>query len=129
MKNKTENEKSRDPSKQTRSGRYIKYTSDYSEKCTKKRERQSMIYQVKKALKKRINERTKDDNDLLANCQDLVKHVDIAEQNRLIAQAHQEIIIDDQELLEIKCKELANLMINAKTCVFYTGKIYFFSFF
>lgn len=120
MKNKTET--LRDPSRQTRSGRLIKYTSDYVEKCTQKRERQSMIYQVKKALNKCTNERTKDDNDLLVNCQDLVKHVDIAKQNRLIAQAHQEIILDDQELLEMKCKELVKSIIAAKSCVFYTGK-------
>lgn len=119
MKNKTET--LRDPSRQTRSGRLIKYTSDYVEKCTQKRERQSMIYQVKKALNKCTNERTKDDNDLLVNCQDLVKHVDIAKQNRLIAQAHQEIILDDQELLEMKCKELVKSIIAAKSCVFYTG--------
>jgi hypothetical protein len=107
--------------KRTRSGRALKFTSDYSEKCSAKRERSNMIYQVKKALKKPVSERTKDDNDLLTNCQDLVKHVDICEQNRIISQAHQEIILDDSELLELKCQQLADAIINANSCVFYTG--------
>ncbi len=107
--------------KRTRSGRALKFTSDYSEKCSAKRERSNMIYQVKKALKKPVSERTKDDNDLLSNCQDLVKHVDICEQNRIISQAHQEIILDDSELLELKCQQLADAIINANSCVFYTG--------
>ena len=107
--------------KRTRSGRALKFTSDYSEKCSAKRERSNMIYQVKKALKKPVSERNKDDNDLLSNCQDLVKHVDICEQNRIISQAHQEIILDDSELLESKCQQLADAIINANSCVFYTG--------
>jgi len=109
------------PLKQTRSGRCVKYNSDYTEKCAKKRERQNMMYQVKKALKKCVSERTKDDNDLLANCEDLVKHVDVCERNRLVAQAHQEIILDDPDLLASKCKDLADLILKAKECVFYTG--------
>lgn len=110
-----------DPLKHTRSGRCLKFNTDYTEKCTQKRQRQNMIYQVKKALKKSTSERTKDDNDLLTNCQDLVKHVDISEKNRIIAQAHQEIVIDDSELLQEKCKELADAIIKAESCVFYTG--------
>lgn len=110
-----------DPLKHTRSGRCLKFNTDYMEKSTRKRERQNMIYQVKKALKKCVSERTKDDNDLLANCQDLVKHVDISEKNRVVAQAHKEIVLDDPELLETKCKQLADAIIDAKSCVFYTG--------
>ncbi len=113
--------KSIDPLKQTRSGRCIKYNTDYSDKCAKKRDRQNMMYQVKKALKKCVSERTKDENDLLANCEDLVKHVDVCERNRLIAQAHQEILLDDPDLLASKCHDLADMIIKAKECVFYTG--------
>lgn len=110
-----------DPIKHTRSGRCVKYNSDYTEKCAKKRQRQNMMYQVKKALKKCAQDRTKDDNDLLANCEDLVKHVDVCERNRLITQAHQEIVLDESELLIEKCRQLADLMVKAKSCVFYTG--------
>ena len=74
-----------------------------------------------KSAQKPVSERNKDDNDLLSNCQDLVKHVDICEQNRIISQAHQEIILDDSELLESKCQQLADAIINANSCVFYTG--------
>lgn len=110
-----------DPLKHTRSGRCLKFNSDYFEKCAKKRERQNLMYKVKKVLKKCASDRTKDENDLLMNCEDLVKHVDVCEKNRLVAQAHQEIVLDDEDLLENKCKELAEAMINAKSCVFYTG--------
>lgn len=110
----------------TRSGRALKFTSDYTDRCTARRERSTMIYQVKKALKKPASERTKDDNDLLTNCQDLVKHVDICEKNRVIAQAHQEIILDEAELLETKCGQLADAIIEAKSCVFYTGSYSYF---
>ena len=79
------------------------------------------MYQVKKALKKCTTERTKDDNDLLENCKDLVQHVDLCEQNRVLAAAHQEIILDDTALLESKCKELSDAISNSKCCVIYTG--------
>lgn len=112
----------------TRSGRALKFTSDYTDRCTAKRERTTMIYQVKKALKKPASERTKDDNDLLTNCQDLVKHVDICEKNRIVALAHQEIILDEAEVLEAKCEQLADAIIEAKSCVFYTGSYFYFKY-
>jgi len=79
------------------------------------------MYQVKKALKKCAEDRTKDDIDLLENCKDLVQHVDLCEQNKTMAAAHQEIILDDLSVLETKCKELANAILNSKCCVIYTG--------
>lgn len=79
------------------------------------------MHEVKKALKKCATDRTKDDIDLLENCKDLVHHVDLCEQNRMLAAAHQEIILDDLNLLETKCKELANAIRNSKCCVIYTG--------
>ena len=79
------------------------------------------MHEVKKALKKCATDRTKDDIDLLENCKDLVQHVDLCEQNRMLAAAHQEIILDDLNLLETKCKELANAIRNSKCCVIYTG--------
>jgi hypothetical protein len=106
----------------TRSGRCVKYNTDYTERNARKRHQQNLIYQVKKALKKCSSERTKEDNDLLTNCQDLVKNIDIAAQNRLIAQAHQEIVIDNDEVLEAKCKQLSDAIVAANgLCLFYTG--------
>ena len=105
----------------TRSGRCVKTNSDYMAKHAKKRHHQDLMYAVKKVLKKCVDERTQDDNDLLSNCSNLVEHIDRSAENRLIAQAHQEIILDDPELLVIKVNELANKILTSKQCVFYTG--------
>lgn len=104
---------------QTRSGRCVKYNSDYLEKNMRKRERQSLITQVKKALDRK--DRTQDDLDLLKNYQDLVEQVNITNRNKINAAQHQEIVIDDDENLERKCKEMANAIFNSKHCVVYTG--------
>jgi len=87
----------------------------------KKKQRQNLIYQVKKALKKCATERSKDEIDLLENCKDLVEHVDLCQQNRVLAAQHQEIVLDDLEVLESKCKELSNAILASKCCVVYTG--------
>jgi NAD-dependent deacetylase sirtuin 7 len=105
----------------TRSGRCIKYNSDYLEKNLKKRERQNLIYQIKKALGKTTSDRTQDDLDLLQNFKDLVHEVDLSARNRQNALQHQEIVVDDQETLQTKCEELANAIFNSKGCVIYTG--------
>ena len=105
----------------TRSGRCVKYNSDYQEKYKQKQQRQNLFYQVKKALNKSDTERTQDDQDLLTNCKDLVQHAEICKQNRVLAAKHQEIHLDDQQSLEAKCLELANAINNSKCCVVYTG--------
>ena len=105
----------------TRSGRCIKYNSDYLEKNLKKRERQNLIYQIKKALGKNVPDRTQDDLDLLKNFKDLVHEVDLSARNRQNALQHQEIVVDDQETLQVKCQELASAIFNSKGCVIYTG--------
>ena len=106
---------------QTRSGRFIKQNSDYIQKCAVKRERQSLINQIKKVLGKPEKERDKDEIDLLKNCQDLVQHVDACEQNRITQAAHQEIVVDDEQLLEQKCAQLAKAISESKSCIVYTG--------
>lgn len=105
----------------TRSGRIIKQNGDYIQKCANKRERQNLIYQIKKALNKNESERSKDDVDLLTNCKDLVDHVDICKRNRLTQAAHQEIVVDDEKELAAKCEQLSEAILNSKHCVVYTG--------
>jgi hypothetical protein len=78
-------------------------------------------YQVKKALDKPVEERNKDDVDLLDNCKDLVVHADLCRQNRILAAKQQEIIVDDAKTLELKCIELAEAIRNSKCCMVYTG--------
>lgn len=106
---------------QTRSGRCIKQNSDYIQKCAVKRERQNLIGQIKKALGKPESERSKDELDLLTNCKDLVQHVDVCQQHRATQAAHQEIVVDDEQLLEQKCGQLAKAISEAKSCIVYTG--------
>ena len=86
-----------------------------------KRERQNLIYQIKKALGKEETERSKDEIDLLTNCKDLVQHVDVCKQNRLTQAAHLEIFVDDDELLQQKCEQLAKAISESKSCIVYTG--------
>ena len=105
----------------TRSGRCIKYNTDYMQRYAIKKQKQDLIHQVKKALKKCSSERSKDEIDLLINCEDLVKHVDVCKQNRIISASHQEILIDEPNDLDTKCKELAEAIRVSKQCVFYTG--------
>ena len=107
--------------KRTRSGRCVKFNTEYSNKYAKKQQRQNMYYQVKKALDKPVTQRSKDDNDLLENCKDLVTHVDLCRQNRILAAKHQEIVVDDAKILEKKCIELAEAIRSSKCCVIYTG--------
>ena len=107
--------------KRTRSGRCVKFTSEYSEKTAKKQQRQNMYYQVKKVLDKPLEERTKDETDLLTNCKDLVNHADLCRQNRILAAKHQEIVVDDAKTLDKKCIELAEAIRSSKCCVIYTG--------
>ena len=55
------------------------------------------------------------------HCSNLVEHIDRSAENRLIAQAHQEIVLYDPALLVLKVNELANKILTSKQCVFYTG--------
>jgi NAD+-dependent protein deacetylase sirtuin 7 len=80
-----------------------------------------MMYQVKKALKTNLNERSKNENDLLENCKDLVQHVNVLDKNRQLAAQHQEIILDDLNSLEAKCKQLSEAILHSECCVVYTG--------
>jgi hypothetical protein len=107
--------------KRTRSGRCVKFNTEYSEKYAKKQQRQNMYSMVKKALDKPVEERSKDDADLLDNCKDLVVHADLCRQNRILAAKQQEIIVDDAKTLELKCVELAEAIRNSKCCMVYTG--------
>jgi hypothetical protein len=78
-------------------------------------------YQVKKVLDKPIEERSKDDIDLLGNCKDLVVHADLCRQNRILAAKQQEIVVDDAKTLELKCVELAEAIASSKCAIVYTG--------
>ena len=105
----------------TRSGRCIKVNSEYTENYAMKKQQQNLYYQVKKALDKPVEQRSKDDQDLIANCKDLVDHADLCRKNRLLAAKHQEIVVDDADTLAAKCAELADAIRKANCCVVYTG--------
>jgi NAD+-dependent protein deacetylase sirtuin 7 len=81
-----------------------------------------LITKVKAALKKEETQRTDDERTLLTNCdEEILKHVNECEKNRLLAIAHNQIIIDSDEQLLMKSKELARAIMQSKYCVIYTG--------
>lgn len=105
----------------TRSGRFVKHTSDYLEKQEKKEQRRSLLSQIRSALEKEVCERSKNDHDVLNNFPDLVEQVNACKRSKLAMEAHKEIVLDDEATLNQKCNELADLIYNSKCCVVYTG--------
>ncbi|CAF0714785.1 unnamed protein product [Brachionus calyciflorus] len=105
----------------TRSGRCVKQNSDFNQKILKRNEQKILVDKIKKILDKNESERSEDDKIFLDNFQDLVNNINQNKQNRLTAQAHQEIVIDDEETLKQKCHQLAKALKNSKQCIVYTG--------
>jgi NAD-dependent deacetylase sirtuin 7 len=105
----------------TRSGRFVKHTSDYLEKQERKEQRRSLLNQIRSAIEKEACERSQSDLDVMNNFPDLVEQVNACKRNKLAMEAHKEIVLDDESTLNEKCNELAELVYNSKCCVVYTG--------
>jgi hypothetical protein len=105
----------------TRSGRCIKENSDFSQKQKQKQERQDQLKKIKSILTKDVSEQSNQEKELLDNCGDLVRHVDVLKRKKLATQEHQEICVDEGQLLEEKCATLAKAMAESKSTVIYTG--------
>nr|AUZ82953.1 sirtuin 7 [Brachionus koreanus] len=105
----------------TRSGRCIKPNSEYFESISSKKQHKCLVLKIKKILKKQESLRSEEEKDLIINFQDVVKNINLTQTKKSNAQLHQEIVIDEEDILKMKCSELARAIKNSKKCVVYTG--------
>lgn len=105
----------------TRSGRVVKENSTFMKKQAERAEHKLMYKRIKEILDKPDSSRDQEDRDMLDNYPYLVRQVDALAKKHLTAREHNSIYLDSEEECETKCRQLAELIRNSRSCVFYTG--------
>ena len=106
----------------TRSGRAIQYKNiELVERTLFKKREKKIIDSVKKILEKTDLERTSEEIDYLNSNSEIVKKLEDLKKCKLNKLAHNEIQLDDLNILNFKCEQLANYINSSEYCVCYTG--------
>lgn len=103
-----------------RSRRQIKKTAELELILTKEREREK-VRQVRKILKKAVEERTEEEQKILDSQPGLVHHVQESFKKLSSIKDRRKEIIDSPDMLSEKCEHLAQAIKEAKNLVIYTG--------
>jgi hypothetical protein len=106
----------------TRSGRSIKYNNvELVEKTLFKKKEKITIENVKKILEKTNLERSLEEIEFLKSNNEIVKKLEDLKKINLNKILHNEIQLDNEENLNLKCEQLANYINSSKYCICYTG--------
>jgi NAD+-dependent protein deacetylase sirtuin 7 len=105
----------------TRSGRCVKLNKDYVEKYVFKQNQKDLIERIQKIFKKELANRTKEEIDLIENYPEIIKKLEKYKESRDKNKLHQEILIDDLEIIKEKTKKIAELLRSCKYVIVYTG--------
>lgn len=105
----------------TRSGRVIKENSAFLKKQAESAEKKLLYKQIKVILDKAESQRNASEHQLLSNFPYIVRQVDSLAKKHLTTKEHNSIFIDPEQNVREKCKQLADLIRESKSCIVYTG--------
>ncbi|KAH3872391.1 uncharacterized protein LOC127868756 [Dreissena polymorpha] len=101
----------------TRKAKKLLYLSEY----LLKQESKNNSKKVSRILKKHEHERTESEKEHLANHQDIVKRIRKNREKKKISELRNQETEDNEEELQRKCDQLADILKKSKKTVIYTG--------